>query len=137
MKIKIPLGIEDKTTFRLRHQGHDSANGDSGDLYVTINVEPNDIFEREGDNIYYKSELSFPEASLGKEIIVPTIDSKTLLKIPEGSQHGTLFRIKNQGLNRPDGYRRGDQYVALVVKTPTNLNRKQRKLLKELEKSFS
>ena len=137
VKIKIPVGLEDKTTFRLRNQGHDSANGDSGDLYVTINVEPHDFFEREGDNIYYKSELNFPEASLGKEIIIPTIDNKTLLKIPEGSQHGTLFRIKNQGLNRSDGYGRGDQYVALTVKTPTNLNRKQKKLLKELEKSLS
>lgn len=133
LKIKIPAGIDDNETIRLTGYGEAGRKGaPAGDLYVKIKVNSDYRFKREGNNIVYKTEISFSQAVLGDKIEIPTLDGNIKLKIPEGTQSGKVFRLSNRGITRLRGGGRGDMLVEVIVKTPTNLSREQKKKLKEL-----
>jgi len=96
-------------------------------------MEPHEFFQREGDNIVCDIPISFTQAALGAEIAVPTLEGKRTLTIPRGSQSGEVFMLRGEGIRNPRGYGRGDQYVRVLVKTPTHLTPRQEELLHELE----
>lgn len=138
LEVKIPAGVD--TGARLRMPGEGEAGtggGPPGDLYVVVHVKEHKIFERQGNNLYCTIPISFTQAALGAEITVPTLDSEEKLHIPEGTQTGTVFRLKGKGMPSLNSRSKGDQFVAVTVVTPTNLNREQRRLLEELAKAES
>jgi molecular chaperone DnaJ len=133
MEVKIPAGVE--TGSRLRVQGEGEAGtqgGPSGDLYVVIHVKQHDVFERQGNNLYASIPVTFAQAALGADVTVPTLDANHSLKIPAGTQTGTVFRVKGQGMPALGGRGKGDLFVSVTVVTPTTLTREQRKLLEQL-----
>lgn len=135
IKIKIPAGIDDKQTIRIPEKGEAGFRGEKpGDLYLTINIRGDKRFEREGANIKSTIEITFPQAALGTIAEIETIEGKAKLKIPAGTQSGKIFKLSGKGFPYLNSSRRGDHYVKVVVKTPTRLTRKQKKLLEEFEK---
>jgi len=133
ISVKVPAGVETGMRLRLRGEGERGIRkGPPGDLYVVVHVKPHDLFEREGDDIIYEAQVGIAQVALGAEIEVPTVDSKARLRIPPGTQSGTLFRLKGKGVKHLNGWGRGDELVRVTVKTPTNLTKKQRALLAEL-----
>src|SRR6266404_3403149 len=133
MEVKIPAGVE--TGSRLRVQGEGEAGtqgGGAGDLYVVIHVAEHEQFERQGSNLYEAVPITFAQAALGSEIFVKTLDSEEKLKIPMGTQTGTVFRLKGKGMPALGGRGRGDLYVSVTVVTPTTLTREQKRLLEQL-----
>lgn len=134
VKVKIPAGIDNGQSIRLPSKGQAGAKGaGAGDLYLRIKVVPDFRFHRNGFNIETRADISFSQAALGDKIEIETIDGKVKLKIPEGTQSGKVFSIKDKGVPHLQSKGRGDQLVEVIVKTPKNLNRKQKELLKELE----
>lgn len=134
LKVKIPAGIDDGENIRLAGQGEaGQRGGSSGDLYLRIKVAPDRRFERDGYNILSKAHLNFTQAALGDKIDIETVDGPVKLKIPEGTQSSTVFKLKGKGVPLLHAYGRGDHLVEVIVKTPKNLNKKQKELLKELE----
>ncbi|NPV52786.1 MAG: molecular chaperone DnaJ [Firmicutes bacterium] len=133
--VKIPPGVDTGTRLRVAGEGDGGLKGGApGDLYVYITVLPHDIFERAGNDIVCEVPVEFWQAALGDEIEVPTLDGKAKLKIPEGAQTGTVFRLKNKGIPSVRGFGRGDQHVRIKVVTPTKLNEKERELLRQFAK---
>lgn len=140
LEIKIPAGVDSSSVLPVRGQGNAGRKGGaSGDLFVYMNVKNDPIFTRDGDDIYLDVPITFAQAALGDEIIVPTLadgkEGKVKLKIPEGTQSGKIFRMRNKGVKNVNGYGIGDQYVTVRVETPQRLNKKQKELLREFEKS--
>lgn len=132
IKIDIPSGVENENIMRVSGKGHDGENGGpSGDLYVIIRVENHDIFKREGLDVYYEMPISFPVASLGGNIQIPTLTTTQEYHIPEGTQTGTKFKLKNEGIKNGRTGRKGDLYFYVKVITPTKLNKEQKEKLKE------
>lgn len=132
IKVKVPAGVH--TGNRLRIQGEGEAGtrgGNRGDLYVYIVVMPHPIFKRDGYDVVCEIPLSFSRAVLGSEIDIPTLNGKVKMKIPEGTQSGKVFRLKGKGIQRLDGYGKGDEYVRVKIETPVNLNKRQKEFLKE------
>ncbi len=137
LSVSIPAGIDDGETISLRSQGNAGKNGGpAGDLLVTIQVKPSPTFHREGTNIYISTDLSFVQAALGTEIKVPTLDGPVSLNIPEGTQTGSVFRLRGKGVPSLRGGARGDQYVTVNLNTPRNLNQRQKELMRELAESM-
>ena len=137
INIKVPAGIDHGQTITLRGEGHRGKNGGpSGDVYVTIFIKPDKIFTRNGFDVYCKMPITFIEATLGAEIDVATLHGKVNLKIPEGTQNGTKFRLRGEGIERLRGNGRGDQIVEVVVEVPKKLNSNQKKKLKEFGDSL-
>ncbi|MGM9591975.1 MAG: molecular chaperone DnaJ [Oscillospiraceae bacterium] len=131
VNINVPAGIDDGQTISLRGQGNAGINGGpAGDLLVTILVQPHARFEREGTSILLEQEISFAKAALGAEIEVPTLDGKVKLTIPEGTQTGTMFRLKGKGVPYLRSTGRGDQFVTVRVAVPKGLNSSQKEALK-------
>lgn len=131
--VTIPAGIESGARIRHRGEGESgSGGGTAGDLYIVIHVADHPVFQRQEANLYATAPISFAQAALGAEISVKTLDGTHEVKIPEGTQTGTLFRLKGQGLPVRATRGRGDLYVAVTVVTPTHLGREQRRLLEEL-----
>lgn len=135
IKLKVPAGIDDGATIRLRERGEAIANGINGDLYVNIRVKPHKKFTREGDLILSEEHVSMVDAALGTEIEVDTVDGPVRMKVPAGTQSGTDFKLSGHGVPHLRGKTRGSHIVTVLVDTPTKLNRKQQELLKELKKS--
>ena len=134
IKVSIPAGIDDGQTISLRGQGHAGRNGGpSGDLLITIMVRPHDIFRREGTAVFCEAPITFTQAVLGGELEIPTIDGKVKYSIPEGTQTGTVFRLKGKGIPVLNGRGRGDQYVTVTIETPTNLNKEQKEALRKFD----
>jgi len=132
-KIKIPAGIDNGETIRLNGYGEAGEKGaPSGDLYVKVMISPDKRFLRDGFNIYSEAEIGFTEAALGSKIDIETVEGVVKLKIPAGTQSGTTFKIRGKGVPKLRGGGKGDHFVKVKVKTPTGLNRKQKKLLEEL-----
>lgn len=132
IKIKIPAGVDTGTRLRVAGEGEAGLRGGPrGDLYVYIHVRPHRIFRREGNDVVVEIPLSFAQAALGDEIEVPTLEGDTRLRIPEGTQHGTVLRLRGRGIPDLSGYGRGDQLVRVKVVTPTNLSEEQKRLLRE------
>ena len=137
LSVSIPAGIDDGETVSLRGQGNAGKNGGpAGDLLVTVQVRPSPVFQREGTSIYVTTTLSFVQAALGAEVQVPTLDGDVSLTIPEGTQSGSVFRLRGKGVQSLRGGGRGDQYVTVELETPRNLNAHQRALMQELAESL-
>lgn len=136
IKIKIPAGVDNGSRLRVAHEGEAGMRGGPpGDLYVYIFVKPHKLFTREGSDVICEVPISFVQAALGDEIEVPTLDGKVKLRIPEGTQSGTIFRLKEKGIPYLRGHGRGDQHVRIKVLTPQKLNEKQREILQEFAKA--
>lgn len=133
LQIKIPAGIDDGATIRLREQGNAVARGVAGDLYVEVRVKPHKRFTREGDLILSQEHVGMVAAALGTEIKVDTVDGPVTMRVPAGSQSGTDFKLSGHGVPHIRGNGRGAHIVTLVVDTPTRLNRRQRRALEELD----
>lgn len=130
LQLKIPPGVETGSRLRLAGKGEGGARGGpAGDLYVVIHVQPHSFFQRRGDDIYCDMPLPFTIAALGGEIEVPTIQGYAKLKIPAGTESGTVLRLRGKGVAGPRGYGTGDQHVRLHVVVPDRLDRAQRDLL--------
>jgi molecular chaperone DnaJ len=129
LTLKIPAGIDDGATIRLREHGEAIANGPKGDLYVNIRVKPHKKFTREGDIILSEEHIGFVEASLGAEIDVETVDGAVRMKVPAGTQSGTDFKLSNHGVPHIRGDSRGSHIVTLIIDTPTKLTKRQKELL--------
>ena len=132
IKIKIPAGIDDGSTIRLRERGEAIGNGHRGDLYVHIRVKAHKHFTREGDLILSEEHISMIDAALGTEIKVATVDGTVKMKIPAGTQSGTDFKLSGHGIPHPRSDRRGAHIVSIIVDTPTKLSKKQKELLEQL-----
>ena len=131
---KIPAGVEDGTRIRFSGLGESGLyNGPAGDLYVVLHVKEHAFFEREGNDLHCVIPVSFTQAALGTEILVPTLDGEYSLKVPDGTQSGTTFRIRGKGVPVLNGRGKGDLFVEVRVQTPGKLSRRQRELLLELE----
>jgi len=133
LKVKIPAGIDNNETIRLTGQGEAAAKGaQAGDLYLKIRVNSDRRFERDGVNIKSRAEINFSQAALGDKIEVVTVDGLVDLKIPEGTQSGKIFILRDKGVPYLNSRGRGNHLVEVIVKTPTSLSRKQKELLREL-----
>ncbi len=138
VQLKIPAGVETGSRLRLRGEGEEGEHGGpNGDLYVFIEVEKHDLFERNGDDIYSRVPITFVQAALGGTVEAPTLTGTEKLKIPRGTQPGRIFRLKGKGIAHLRGYGHGDQLIETVVSVPTNLSKKQEELLKEFDKLSS
>lgn len=132
LEIKIPAGVDTGARLRLAGEGEAGPNGGpKGDLYVVIHVKEHDVFERQGNNLYVNVSVSFTQAALGADIKIPTLDGDDSLTIPEGTQTGSIFRVKGKGIVSLQGMGRGDLFVVATVVTPTRLTREQKKLLEQ------
>ena len=137
VKLKVPAGIDHGQTITLRGEGNRGKNGGpSGDVYVTVYIKPDKLFTRNGYDVHCVVPITFVEAALGTELEVATLHGKVKVKIPEGTQHGTSFRLRGEGIDRLRGTGRGDQYVKVSVEVPKHLNNNQKKLLKEFGESL-
>lgn len=134
ISLNIPAGIDNGQAITLRGEGEmGDRGGPSGDLYVYITVRPHSLFVRKGYDLHCDVPITFPQAALGAEIEVPTLEGKVKYKIPEGTQTGTVFRLRNQGIQRLRSTSRGDLYVKVNIDVPKKLNEKQKQLLRQFE----
>ena len=132
--VKVPAGVEEGA--RILYSGEGEAglfDGPPGDLYVVLHVKEHSFFQREGSHLHCVIPISFTQAALGTEIQVPTLEGQHKLQVPEGTQTGTVLRLRNKGVPVLNGHGRGDLYVELKVQTPAKLSKRQRELLAELE----
>ena len=137
LSVKIPAGVDTGDRVRLSGEGEAGENGaESGDLYVEVQVRRHDVFTRDGSNIYCEVPISFVAASLGGEIEVPTLSGKASLKIPDGTQTGTQFRLRSKGIKSVRGGPVGDLMCRVILETPVKLSKKQKELLKQLDKTL-
>jgi molecular chaperone DnaJ len=133
VEVKVPAGVEDGTRIRFTGLGEAGAfSGPPGDLYIVLHVKEHAFFEREGNDLHCVVPISFPQAAMGTEIMVPTLEGEHRLKIGEGTQSGTSFRIRNKGVPVLNGHGKGDLYVEVRIQTPGKLSKRQRELLAEL-----
>jgi molecular chaperone DnaJ len=135
VQLKIPAGIDDGATIRLREHGEAIANGPKGDLYVNIRVKPHKQFTREGDLILSEEHVGMVAAALGTEIDVNTVDGPVRMKVPAGTQSGSDFKLSDHGVPHLRGNSRGAHIVTILVDTPTKLSKQQRQLLEELKEN--
>jgi molecular chaperone DnaJ len=133
MEVKIPAGVETGSRLRVSGEGESGTQGGApGDLYVVIHVSEHEQFERQGSNLYEAVPITFAQAALGADIMVKTLDGEEKLKVPMGTQTGTVFRLRGKGMPVLGGRGRGDLFVSTTVITPTTLTREQRRLLEQL-----
>jgi molecular chaperone DnaJ len=133
VQLKVPAGIDDGATIRLREHGEAIANGPKGDLYVNIRVKPHKHFTREGDLILSEEHVSMTQAALGTEIDVQTVDGPVRMKVPPGTQPGSDFKLSGHGVPHLKGDSRGAQIVTILVDIPTRLSKHQKELLEDFE----
>ncbi|WP_438311033.1 molecular chaperone DnaJ [Sporosarcina sp. FA9] len=132
IKVTIPEGVDDGQQLRVSGQGEPGVNGGpAGDLYIVFRVKAHERFIREEDDIYLELGLSYPQAALGDEIEVPTVQGAVKLKIPAGTQTGTRFRLKGKGVKNVHGRGIGDQHVVVKIITPKKMSEKQKELMRE------
>jgi molecular chaperone DnaJ len=138
IKVSVPAGIDDGQTISLRGQGNVGMNGgEPGDLYITVNVSRHPLFTREGNAVLYDMPISIVQAALGAEVEVPTLDGKVKYSIPEGTQTGTVFRLRGKGITNLRGGGRGDQFVTVKIEIPTGLNNEQKDLLRKFGETIT
>ena len=131
--VKVPAGVEDGTRILFSGEGHAGIQGGpAGDLYVRLRVKEHSFFERQGQDLYCAVPVSFPQAALGADITLPTLDGEHALHVPAGTQSGAVLRIKNKGVPVVRGHGRGDLMVEVRVQTPSKLNKQQKELLQQL-----
>jgi molecular chaperone DnaJ len=134
LSIKIPQGAQTGTNLRLSGKGEAGRNsGSSGDLYIVLHIKKHDKFDRQDDDIFVDANIPFTIAALGGEIEVPTLEGKATLKIPPGTQPGTIFRMKGKGIPHLRGFGVGDEMVKIIIEIPTKLTPKQKELLEQFD----
>ena len=137
IKVTIPAGIDHGQTISLRGQGNAGKNGGpAGDLLITVMVRPHELFRREGYDVFCEAPITFSQAVLGAKLKIPTIDDSVEYSIPEGTQTGSVFRLRGKGIPVLNGRGRGDQYVTVVIETPRGLNREQKEALKKFSETL-
>jgi len=137
IEIKIPAGVDNGTRLRIGGEGDAGENGGpTGDLYVVLGVEEHPFFERREANLFCSVPVSFPQAVLGATIRVPTLNHSQVLKIPAGTESGTVFRLRGKGLPKLNGGGHGDLYVEVQVEIPKKLTQVQKRLIEELSKTL-
>ena len=137
IKVNIPAGIDHGQTISLRGQGNAGKNGGpAGNLLITVMVQPHELFHRDGVDVFCEAPITFAQAVLGAELEIPTIDGKVKYSIPEGTQTGTVFRLKGKGIPVLNGRGRGDQYVTVTIETPRNLNKEQKEALRRFSETL-
>ena len=136
--VDIPAGVDNESVIPIRGQGEPGYNGGpAGDLYIVLNVKPHKVFKRRGADLYLEMPISFDQAALGAEIIVPTLDGKVSYKVPAGTQPGTTFRLKDKGVKYLKREAKGDLYVKVNIEVPTKLNHKQKKAIEDMAKELT
>lgn len=134
VEVDIPAGIDDRQAISVRSQGNKGSNGGpAGDLRVGVSVRNHPYFERDGYNVWYQANISFAQAALGCELIVPTLDGDVKYTVPAGTQPGDVFKLRDRGIQHVNGRAKGDQLVRVEVVVPKKLSEKQKELLKEFE----
>jgi len=134
LQIKIPPGVDTGSKLRIRGEGEEGERGGPpGDLFIFIYVEPHDFFAREGDDLICQIQISFPQAALGTDLEVPTLNGKKNITIPKGTEPGEILKIKGEGFPKIRGYGKGDQIIQIIVKTPKNITKRQEEILREFE----
>jgi molecular chaperone DnaJ len=137
ISVKIPMGIDEGNQLRLRGEGEMGANdAEPGDLYVVVHVKPHPQFIREGDDLWYVAMITYPQAALGAEITVPTLEGPTTIRIHPGTQVGEVITLKGRGMPRFRAYGKGDIIVRIGISVPEKLTFQQRTLLEQLAKEF-
>ena len=135
LEVRIPAGVDNGSRLRIQGEGEAGLyNGPSGDLYVVIYVEEHSFFQRQGNNIYCQIPIGVTQAVLGAEIMIPTLEEDEKLRIPEGTQNGTVFRLRGKGIVGLGERGRGDEFVTVNVVIPTKLTKEQRQLFESLDK---
>lgn len=135
ISVDIPAGVDNESVIPIRGQGEPGINGGpAGDLYIVLQVKPHKVFKRSGADLYLEIPISFDQAALGAEIIVPTLDGKVSYKVPAGTQPGTTFRLKDKGVKYLKREAKGDLYVKVNLEVPTKLNHKQKKAIEDMGK---
>ena len=135
IEVDIPAGIDNGQMIKLGGQGElGTRGGPRGDLYIEVNVQSHPLFTRDGYDVYLEMPITFAQATLGDKIQVPTLDGKVEYEVPEGTQTGTVFRLKGKGIPKLKSNVRGDQYVKVTVEIPKKLNEKQKELVREFAK---
>lgn len=136
LSVNIPAGIEDGTRIRLAGEGEaGNRSGPSGDLYIFLSVSPHEFFQRDGSDLYCRVPISMTTAALGGSFEVTTLDgSNTRVKVPEGTQNGRQFRLRNKGMPVLRQQSKGDLYIEVIIETPQKLTKRQRELLEEFDK---
>jgi molecular chaperone DnaJ len=135
LNVTVPPGIENGTQLILRGQGEDGPfGGPPGNLYVTVMIKPHPLLLRRGKDVIYEAEITFPQAALGTMIRVPSLTGEKSLKIPSGSQNGDILRMRGEGI--PNRFGKGDQLVHISVSVPKKLNRRQRRIVEDLDKEL-
>ncbi len=133
-EIEIPAGVDDGMRVRLAEGGEAGQfGGPAGDLYVVLHVKEHSFFAREGNDLHCVLPVSFAQAALGTELKVPTLDGEHNLKVPEGTQSGTTFRLRAKGVPVLNGRGKGDLFVEVHVQTPSKLTKREKELLQELD----
>ncbi len=133
VRLTVPAGVDEGQTLRLANQGQPGRmNGPPGHLYVTVEVTPDERFTRDGYDLVHELHVSFPQAALGADVEVPTLDSTETVRIPAGVQPGDTMVVEGAGIPRLDGHGRGDLIAVIQVDVPKKLSRRARKLLQEL-----
>jgi len=136
VSIKIPPGVHEGQGIRAANEGEPGrAGGPRGDLYCYVRIKLHEFLQRDGNNLIATVPISFIQAALGTTIEVPSLNGTRGLKIPPGTQYGSIFRIKGQGLPDIRTHRTGDQLVQIIIETPAKLNAKQKELLREFAKT--
>lgn len=134
INVKIPAGIDDGQTLTMRGEGQPGVKGGpAGDLYIGIHVKPHEIFERQGSDLHCEFPITFVQAALGAELIIPTLEESLSYKLPEGTQTETIVRFRNKGIQQLRSNGKGDLYVRFTVEIPKNLTNKQKELLREFD----
>ena len=137
ISIHVPPGIDEGNQLRLRGEGEMAANsGEAGDLYVIVHIKPNSQFVRDGDDLWHVAMITYPQAALGAEIAVPTIDGPTNIKIRPGTQVGEVITLRGKGMPRFKAYGKGDLVVRIGISVPQKLTGPQKELLEQLAKEF-
>ena len=137
INVNIPAGVDNDSIIPLRGQGEPGVNGGpAGDLYIVIRVKPHKMFKRKGSDLQLEIPISFEQAALGAEIIVPTLEEKIKYKVPAGTQPGTKFRIKGKGVPNVRNGRKGDLYIKVNLEVPTKLNAEQKKAVEDMSKKL-
>jgi molecular chaperone DnaJ len=135
ISVRIPGGVNTGSKVRIPGKGNAGrGGGPSGDLFITIEVDPHPLFKREGANIYVKIPITVPEATLGAKIEVPTLYGKSTIKIPPGTKSGQKLRLKDKGAPLPGKRSRGNQFVEVSIVPPPSNDERIRELMRELEK---
>lgn len=138
VRITVPAGVDEGQTLRLANQGQAGRmNGPPGHLYVTVQIQPDERFTRDGYDLVHEMRVTFPQAALGADVTVPTLEGEETIRIPAGLQPGDTLVVEECGIPRLDGRGRGDLVVIVQVDVPKKLSRRAKKLLEELEKTLA